>query len=197
MSQSLRSNPVGFCLSSRWFKISHWGFLTYGLTLPGGSEDKVSACNEGDPGLIPGLGRSPEEGNGNPLQYSFLENPMDRGAWWATVHGSQRVGHDWVTSLTYLWFMCFKLLFFNCFKIESVCSQALYSKFSVLCSATVFLNIFAIGFQSWCFRDLSLLEQDARGECLDGAHPSGKISIPLWSFLIVDNHSWGMVLFLA
>ena len=97
MSQSLRSNPVGFCLSSRWFKISHWGFLTYGLTLPGGSEDKVSACNEGDPGLIPGLGRSPEEGNGNPLQYSCLENPMDRGAWWATVHGSQRVGHDWAT----------------------------------------------------------------------------------------------------
>ena len=39
------------------------------------------------------------EGNGNPLQYSCLENPMDRGAWWATVHGSQRVGHDWATSL--------------------------------------------------------------------------------------------------
>ena len=46
---------------------------------------KESACNAGDPGLIPGLGRSPGEGNGNPLQYSCLENPMDRGAWWATV----------------------------------------------------------------------------------------------------------------
>ena len=46
-----------------------------------------SACNAGDPGLIPGLGRSPGEGNGNPLQYACLENPMDRGAWWATVHG--------------------------------------------------------------------------------------------------------------
>ena len=46
------------------------------------------------------LGRiNPEEGNGNPLQYSCLENPMDGGAWWATVHGSQRVGHDSVTSL--------------------------------------------------------------------------------------------------
>ena len=46
-------------------------------------------------GLIPGLGRSPEEGHGNPLQYSFLENPMDRGAWQATQSmGSQRVGHD-------------------------------------------------------------------------------------------------------
>ena len=46
---------------------------------PGGSEVKVSACNAGDLGLIPGLGRSPGEGNGNPLQYSCLENPMDRG----------------------------------------------------------------------------------------------------------------------
>ena len=54
---------------------------------PGGSEVKVSACNAGDLGSIPGLGRSPEEGNGNPLQYSCLENPMVRGAWWATVHG--------------------------------------------------------------------------------------------------------------
>ena len=48
-----------------------------------GSNGKESA---GDLGLIPGLGRSPGEGNGNPLQYSCLENPMDRGAWWATVH---------------------------------------------------------------------------------------------------------------
>ena len=46
-----------------------------------------------DPGLIPGLGRSPGEGNDNLLQYSCPENPMDRGAWWAAVHGSQRVGH--------------------------------------------------------------------------------------------------------
>ena len=46
-----------------------------------------SACNSGDLGLIPGLGRSPGEGNGNPLQYSCLENPMDRGSWRATVHG--------------------------------------------------------------------------------------------------------------
>ena len=46
-----------------------------------GSDGKDSACNAGDPGLIPGLGRSPGEGNGNPLQYSCLENPMERGAW--------------------------------------------------------------------------------------------------------------------
>ena len=53
---------------------------------PGGSEVKASSCNAGDLGSIPGLGRSPGEGNGNPLQYSCLENPMDGGAWWATVH---------------------------------------------------------------------------------------------------------------
>ena len=52
---------------------------------------KESACNAGDPGLIPGLGKSSAEGNGNPLQYSCLENPMDRGAWQATVHGIARV----------------------------------------------------------------------------------------------------------
>ena len=49
-----------------------------------------SACNEEDPDLIPGPGRSPEEGNGNPLQYSCLENSMDSGAWRAVVHGAQK-----------------------------------------------------------------------------------------------------------
>ena len=54
---------------------------------PGGSDSKASVYNVGDPGLSPGLGRSPGEGNGNPLQYSCLENAMDRGAWKATVYG--------------------------------------------------------------------------------------------------------------
>ena len=53
----------------------------------GGSEDKVPGCSAGDPGSIPELGRSPGEGNGNPIQYSCLENPKDGGAWQATVHG--------------------------------------------------------------------------------------------------------------
>ena len=57
--------------------------------LPGGSDGKASAYNEGDPGSIPGLGRSSGEGNSNPLQYSCLGNPMDRGAWRATVPGWQ------------------------------------------------------------------------------------------------------------
>ena len=58
----------------------HWG-------VPGGSDGKAYARNAGDLSSIPGSGRSPAEGNGYPLQYSCLENPMDGGAWWATVHG--------------------------------------------------------------------------------------------------------------
>ena len=60
----------------------------------GGSDGKESACNAGDLGLIPGLGRSPGEGNGNPFQYSCLKNSMDRGAWRLQSMWSQRVGHD-------------------------------------------------------------------------------------------------------
>ena len=57
------------------------------ILFPNGSDGKESACNGGDSGSIPGSGRSPGEGHGNPLQCSCLENSMDRGAWWATVHG--------------------------------------------------------------------------------------------------------------
>ena len=57
------------------------------LGFPGGSDSKESACKVGDLGSIPGLGRSPEEGNENPLQHSCLENPRDGGAWWAAVYG--------------------------------------------------------------------------------------------------------------
>ena len=57
------------------------------MGFPGGSDDKEFACDAGDTGSVPGLGRSPGEGNGNTLQYSCLENSMDRGSWKATVHG--------------------------------------------------------------------------------------------------------------
>ena len=60
------------------------------MGLPGGSEVKASASNAGDLGSIPGSGRSPGEGNGNPFQYSCLENPMDGGAWWATQSTSRK-----------------------------------------------------------------------------------------------------------
>ena len=86
-------NEGGECLqgfsSVLYLLISnYWDF-------PGGSDGKVSVYSAGDLGSIPGLGRFPGEGNGNPLQYSCLENPMDRGAWCRLLSmGSQRVGHD-------------------------------------------------------------------------------------------------------
>ena len=64
---------------------------------PGGSDGKESACNTGDAGLIPGSGRSSTEGPSNPLQYSCLGNPKERGAWQAIVHGSQKARHDLAT----------------------------------------------------------------------------------------------------
>ena len=63
------------------------------IGFPGGSDDKVPKCNAEDPGSILEVGRSPGKGNGNSLQYSCLENSMDRGVWWATMR-SQRVGHS-------------------------------------------------------------------------------------------------------
>ena len=71
------------------------------MDFPGGSDGKASVYNVGDLGLIPGSGRSAGEGNGNPLQYYCLENPMDRGAWQATVHG---VAKSWtrLSNFTYL-----------------------------------------------------------------------------------------------
>ena len=67
------------------------------MGFPHSSVGKESACNAGDPCLIPGSGRSPGEGNGNPLWHSCLENPMDRGTWQTTVHRVARVRHGLVT----------------------------------------------------------------------------------------------------
>ena len=75
---------IWYVLSIECFLLA---YILYKIGFPSGSDGKESACNAGDPGLIPGLGRSPGGGNGNPLQYSCLENPMDRGAWGVTVHG--------------------------------------------------------------------------------------------------------------
>ena len=73
--------PWGLC------DIEVFGSSLHPVGFAGGSDGKESACNAGDLGSIPGLQGSPGEGNGNPLQYSRLENPMDRGAWCITVHG--------------------------------------------------------------------------------------------------------------
>ena len=85
-------------------RLSDWTELNWELKeimFLGGSDGKESSCNAGDTGdlgSIPGLGRSPGEGNGYPLQYSGLENFMDRGAWWTIVHGVSKSGHDWATN---------------------------------------------------------------------------------------------------
>ena len=82
------------------FKLKHNLFLplfSMYMGFPCGSAGEESTCNAGDLGSIPGLGRSLGEGNGNPLQYSCLGNPMNRGAWWATVYGVARVRHNLVT----------------------------------------------------------------------------------------------------
>ena len=81
----------------------HMGF-------PGGSAGKESSCSAGDLGLIPGLGRSPGEGNGYWLQYSGLENPMDRGAWQATIHGVTK-SWTWMSNFHFIHFKYFPVLF--------------------------------------------------------------------------------------
>ena len=68
------------------------------MDFPGGSVVKNLPANVRDAGSIPGSGRSPGGGHGNPVQYSCLENPMDREAWWSTIHGVTRVGHDLATN---------------------------------------------------------------------------------------------------
>ena len=100
-----------------------WGF-------PGGSDGKASAYSVGDLGLISGLGRSPGKGNGNPLQYSCLENSMDWGAWWATVHGVAKsptwlsdFTHSWLFYCMILWIQQTYLLFFFFFLIFHIPSK--------------------------------------------------------------------------
>ena len=91
---------IGFCFSYWYVGVLERSSVEYNFPLPihlGGSDGKASVCNVGDPGSSPGLGRSPGEGNCNPLQYYCLEIPMDRGSWQATVHEVARVGHNLAT----------------------------------------------------------------------------------------------------
>ena len=81
-----RGKPCSPLISNDVEHLCVWSCFFFEI-FPGDSEGKMSACNAGDLGSIPGLGRSPGEGNGNPLEYTCLENPRDGGAWWATAHG--------------------------------------------------------------------------------------------------------------
>ena len=121
-------SKLGCLLFLIYSDFNYWSFIIYDLLLsykglPCSSDSEESTCNVGDLGLIPELGRSPGERNGNPLQYSCIENPTDRGAWWTTVHGVvksqtwlkemvkdreawcaaihglQRVRHNWATEI--------------------------------------------------------------------------------------------------
>ena len=96
---------VSLLLTSEITKYSTFFFFFFKMVLgfPHSSVGKDSACNVGDPGLIPGLGRSPGEGNDNPLRCSCLENPMNRGAWQATADRVARVRHDLVTKTPPPW----------------------------------------------------------------------------------------------
>ena len=107
MNSEVRPESLGGLLTAtmntrptRWMRSSRWKIWedkkVYRASLQI-SVTKESACKAGDPGLRPGSGRSPGEGNGNPPQYCCLENPMDRGVWQATVHGVTRVGHNLAT----------------------------------------------------------------------------------------------------
>ena len=96
------------CFNKRDDEVIWWLIVGF----PRGSDGKEPICNAGDPGLIPGFGRSAGEGNGQPLQYSCLENSKDRGAWWPTVHGvAELVVAEWLTHFLSGDFMSLNILF--------------------------------------------------------------------------------------
>ena len=120
------------------------------LGFPGGPDGKASAHNVGDPGSIPGLGRSAGEGNGSLLQYPCLENPMDRGAWWAAVHG---IAKSW----TRLKRLCMHAL------QSQVCTLPLLT-FFFFCAWLSFLSCFGFSHQIQCALFEGLLVTICRSE---------------------------------
>ena len=134
------------------------------IVFPSVSDGKEYACNAGDLCLIPGSGRSPEEGNGNPLQYSCLENPMDKRVWWATIHGvtvSDMI--EWLAYILSQTPLPSRLLHNN--EHSSMCYTIGSCWFSILVIATTFHEI-----QNWAFGVLPKIHcqiQDHLGFLLD------------------------------
>ena len=139
------SNIATRNLNPSLFWKATWGF-------PGGSIGKESTCTAGNAASILGAGRSPGIGNGNPLQYFCLGSPMDRGAWWAAVHGITRDGQDWATkqhSKAWGWLhgsCCwgfFRFLIFVCFLIfKEALTQVLEMFYILMEEMVTWLDIF-------------------------------------------------------
>ena len=116
------SFPFSFnvdCFLKSFLNLLQYSFC---LGLPTWLIGNESPANAGDLGSIPGSGRPPGGGHGNPLQYSCLENPMFRGAWWATVQGSQRVRHAWACTHTLLLF--YVLVFFFALEVYEILASS-------------------------------------------------------------------------
>ena len=124
--------------------------MDYYLGFPGGSEGKESACNVGDLGSIPGSERSPGEGNGNPLQYSCLENSVGTGAWWATVLGVTKIGQVWATN-TFTFTMKISKVS-KCFNIFQIIKILTLQVYNVLHGFTDSLKVILPHFEQWMVR---------------------------------------------
>ena len=158
---------------------------------PGGSDGKASAYNMGDPGSIPGSGRSPGEGNGNPLQYSCLENPMDAGAWLATVHGVAK-SRTWLSDFTititidiYVPFAIFLIFGVGCVDLfSSVLFLDCISPFNICCKA----GLVVLNSLNFCLSEKLFVSPSILNDILAGYSNLGCRFFP-FSTLNISCHS--------
>ena len=161
------------------------------MAFPRGSDGKASAYNMGDPGSIPGSGRSPGEGNGNPLQYSCLENPMDAGAWLATVHGVAK-SRTWLSDFTititidiyvpFAIFLIFGVGFVDLF--SSLVFLDYINPFNICCKA----GLIVLNSLNFCFSEKLFVSPSILNEILAGYSNLGCRFFP-FSSLNISCHS--------